>query len=143
MLVSARLLLVMNDGVYIVIQWSLRGFYVCFTTTSLDTFDTSLLLRLCTTCPVPNYRYASPNSKHWTPNLDLDCLYCTIQGLKYEPSGKYHCLSIPGANWLLIHDLQWGSWLQCRWQLGQCLFETIHKTETLKILSSSCSVDFN
>ena len=143
LLVSAWLLWVVNGGVYIVIGWSLRGSYICFTTTSLDTFDTSLLPRLCTTCQVPIYCYASPNSKHWTANLDLDHLYCTVQGLKYESSGNHHCLSNPGANWLLIHDLQWGSWLQCRWQLGQCLFGTIHKTETLKILFSSCSVDFN
>ena len=48
---------VMNGDVHVVIRWSLWGSYVCFTTTSLDTYDTSLLLRLCTTCRVPNYCY--------------------------------------------------------------------------------------
>ena len=35
-----------NSSVHTFIQWLLWGSYVCFTTTSLDTFDTS------TTCPV-------------------------------------------------------------------------------------------
>ena len=40
----------------LVIRGSMLGSYVC-PTTSLDTFDASLLLRLCTTCCVPNYCY--------------------------------------------------------------------------------------
>ena len=43
----------MNGDVHVVIQWSLLGSYVCFITTGLDTVDTDLLLRLCTTCGVP------------------------------------------------------------------------------------------
>ena len=42
---------------YKVIRWSLWGSYVCFITTTLDIFDTSLLLILCTTCQIPNYCY--------------------------------------------------------------------------------------
>ena len=49
-----------------------------FTTTNLDTFDTSLLLRLCTTCHVPNYCYywwtSSKRSGLRTKPL---VLYCT------------------------------------------------------------------
>ena len=38
-----------KGGVHTVIWWWLWGSCVCFTTTVLDTLDTSLLLRLCTT----------------------------------------------------------------------------------------------
>ena len=52
-------------------------------------------------------------------------LHCTVQDLKYAPCSKYHWLSILGADWLLVRDHWWGSWLQCRRQPGRCLFGTV------------------
>ena len=76
----------MNSSVHTEIRWLLLGSYIFFITTSLDTVDADLLLRLCTTCWVPNYCY-------WLCccSLLLSChslllLYCTVQGLKYAPT---------------------------------------------------------
>ena len=56
-------------------------------------------------------------------------LYCIVQDLKYVLCSKYHWLSIPATDWLL--DIQWGSWLQCREQLGRCLFGTVQLMEII------------
>ena len=37
----------------------------------------------------------------WSVSDDPECLYCTVQDLKYAPCSKYHWLSILGADWLL------------------------------------------
>ena len=57
----------------------------------------------------------------WT----ISHLYCTVQDLKYALCSKYHWLLISGADWLL--DLWWGSWLQCRRQLGRYLFGIVQR----------------
>ena len=102
----------------------------------LDTFDTSLLLRLCTTTWVPNYCYA----QSLLVAIANCALYHTIQYFIYAPCSKYHCLSILGANWSLIRDLWWGSWLQCRRQLGQCLFgngqRNVQSSKTVRVYST-------
>ena len=73
-----------NGGVHTVIRWSLLGSYVCFITTSLDAVDTDLLLRLCTTCRVPNYCY-------WLTDYDDSCtvLYKTL--ILYLPQVLLGC----------------------------------------------------
>ena len=122
---NARSLQVTDGCVHEVGQWSLLGSYVCFATTSLDIFGVSLLQRLCTTCCIPNYccYWLMPSECLSVSEWTHEPLYCSAQDLKNVPCSKYHWLSIPGVDWLL--DLLWGSWLQCRQQLGWCLLGTI------------------
>ena len=106
---------VVRYNVHVLIRWSLLGSYICFTTTSLDTFDTCLLLRLCWDLRTKLLLLLVESC--CSNNCFRACVQTpTVQDLKYVPCGKNHWLSIPEVNWLL--DLQWGSWLKCRWQLG-------------------------
>ena len=115
----------MDGGVHLVIQWSLWGSYICSTTTSLDTFDTSLLLRLCTTCWVPKLLPLLVDAKWASRCMLWLLLYCTVQILKYVPGIEYHWLLFLEADWVPICGFQWSSWLHCSWQLEWCLFGTI------------------
>ena len=84
-----------KSGVHMVFGWSLLGSYLCFITTSLDTVDTDLLLRLCTTCQVP------------TLMLDLEVEPCTILYNEWISScGKYHWLFDSGS---LLVAFSWPS----------------------------------
>ena len=110
--------------VHVLIRWSLLGCYICFTT-SFDTVDIYLLLRLCTTCRIPNYCYWL-----WTvsTNCRTDSLYCTVQGLKYVPVASIIGCQFWEPDWVSADDLWWGSQLWCNQQFGRCLFGTVHGT---------------
>ena len=58
-----------------VIKRALLGSYICFITTSLDTVDTGLLLRLCTTC---QYQTTATITEGV-----VQVVNCTVHGLKY------------------------------------------------------------
>ena len=104
--------------VHVLIQWS----YICFTTTSLDTFDTCLLLRLCwdlcTKLLLLLVESCCSNNCFWacvqTPTVTLlyktlnMCLAARIIGCRFRR--LIGCLTFSGAPGL--------SWLKCRWQLG-------------------------
>ena len=92
------------------IRWSLLGSYACFTTTSLATVDTYLLLRLCTTC-----RYqTTATCWEWELGLELMCVpksthqlgnSCTV--LCRALNMRLWQVSLAGQSGSLIGHLPW------------------------------------
>ena len=89
------------------IRWSLLGSYVCFTTTSLVTVDTPLLLRLSTTCQYQT----TATGWEWMLQLELCWVHqpCTVQSLKYVPVASIFGWWLREPDWGSVSDLWWGS----------------------------------
>ena len=117
----ARLLLVWNLAY--VIQWSLCGFYVCVTTTSLITVDmyiaeiaaqivhTKLLLQVgSTVLNLWALTLTIFNSKNWTCRT---VLWSTFNMHLWQVSLAGDSGSLIGCPWPLV-----GLLFGCRWQLG-------------------------